>query len=714
MVGNPGPEHDTVLARTVFRSVVRRALDEGVVGSASGPEGTVDGGLRRSVLTEGVLAGVRPAAVPRLFARGYHDRAASFRGRERRAFHATMAPVVRWLEDQTTRLIWPEVERQGPPEEAGWVREMTARQLARRGRERLRVPVRLPWLLAALDPGSETRAISHLPGPDAASRIDRLLAKPEHRFAIVRRLAAEGGGPRVLRSLCASPAFFEEDELCRRLLSDGDSGQISCALFALCLNPGMAPGVAGRLAEALAERPFPDVAERCVEVYAQAALSPAVPEDVSQALLELVAVALEEGEAGPGGEVLLDAVRRDGRLFRHVFLAADAADALTGAPEVAAALRRHVWELFATTFSPAGVTHPLHDEAFAACVGRAVASRAGEAPDSVADLLAVGQALPELAAHLRPEAPASLETLFHAAFARAVLAGARQAWAGEPGGEVALRLYGTVARLAAGPAHRLLGSGLLGVLEHRVEPGRLERIVPGMLAEVGRLEAREALPPVRRQRTDPNLRAVPPSKPEVPAAAETPAPAEAPAAAEPAAPPAPSEPKEYVVPAASPGTALLRVLLLPLRSLGMGLEGQLRIEDDRLRFSESARLGTAMLRERHAEVALSEVGEVATRPSPAQVYRLVGLGILLSFASAGMVLFFYGLRASHLGLSLLGAGVGLLGLLLDGGCHRAWLEGQGSSVVTIRRSDGETALCCRVDGEAATRLLERLEADGES
>ena len=684
MVGTPGPELDLALARTVWSALTRQAA-------------------RGAVPT--IPVGVAPKACPALFAVGYHGRARELGPAERRDFHAAMAPLLRTLDDGTGLPLWREVVRTAPPDESGFLHAAATSDLARRGRSALRIPVRFPWLLLALDPLAETRSLSLLPGPDVAGRVAQLLWDPRHRFAVVRRLAAEAGDPRLLRSLCASPRFFGPDLLCARLLADGDSAQISCALFALCHNPGPSPEVADALAGALAERPLAEVADRCVELYAQASLFSAVPGDTAQAVLEFVVVAAEEGEAGPNGEVLLGAVRDDGRSFRHLFLPAAVADAVAESdPSLAEALRRGVFERFARTFTPAGVTHPLNDEAFGDRIGAVIAARAQVDSGSVADLLAVGDTLADLAAHLRPEAPGSLQTLFHAAFARAILSAARRAWSQEPGGPIALSLYGTMARLAAGPASRLLGSGLLGALEHRVEPGNLAAIVPSLLREVGRLEARDsspAVPAIGRYRTDPRLAAV-------------------------SLPPEPGPPEEFRVPASSVGAArtpllallrlflgaelVLRVLSLPLRALGMRRDGQLALEEDAFRFRESVRLGSLTLRSQHTELDLSEVSSVRAEPSPGAVYRLFGWGILVSFVSVGMFLFFDGLRSQRLGLAVAGISFGVLGLLLDGACQRAWLDGRGRSVVTFEDDAGQRVLCCRIDALAAERLLARLKA----
>jgi len=687
VVGKPGPEHDAALAKAVYSSLTRQA-------AGVGPP-----------VDEALLGGVEVALWPRLFAEGYHARCAEKDPADRRAFHVAAAPLIRSLEDHTGKPIWTAVARTAPDGEAGWIHEAAAADLARRGKSPLRVPVRFPWLLSALDPLAETRSLSLLPGPDVASRIDALLADPAHRLEVVRRIAAEAGDARLLRSLCASPRFFGADQLCARLLAEGDSAQISCALFALCNNPGPAPDVADALAGALVERPFVEVARRCVEIYAQASLFSAVPADISQAVLDLVALAAEEGELGDGGEVLLAAVEADGRVFRHLFLPAAVADAVeASSPDLAASLRRGVFERFIGTFTPVGVTHPLNDEAFGDRIGAVLASRAQTDPDSVADLLAVGGALGDLAVHLRPEAPGSLETLFHASYARAILAAARRGWSQQPGGRTALLLYGTMGRLASGPACRLLGSGLLGALEHHVEPGRADAIVPSLLLEVGRLEARESapsVPAVSRHRTDPQLRAV-------------------------SVPAGPPEPEDFKVPAAAVGTArtpwmallrlytgieiLIRVLALPLRALGLHRDGQLEIDGDNVRFRESVRLGAMTLRHQETELGIEEFVSVRAEPSPATIYRLTGWGILVSFASIGMMLFFDGLRTQRLSLALAGGGVGLLGLLVDGACHRAWLEGHGRSVVTFEDEDGDRVLCCRLDDPAANTLLDRLKA----
>lgn len=744
MVTNPGPQGDIALGRAVFSDLVGRAF-----GGTEGP--AVDGEALLAPLRE---QGIEDDSVPRLFALGYYDRADELPDPDRRAFHATMAPVIRWVESHVPHSLWPEVEARAQQPELDWMREVAALDLARQGDPWEAAGMRAPWLLAALEPQSPGGSIDELPSPHAAARLRRVLLTPDHRFAVVRRIAAEARDVRLVRALCGEPAFFEEDRLCLVLLLAGDSAQISCALHALRLRPEHEEAVAEALLTALAGQPFAEVADRVVEIHAQASLVPGVRTILAGALLDLSVEAADDDRLGEGGRSLIQATRRDARFFRHSFLAADVAEAVGGRhPELAEALRRDLFEGFAATFTPAGVAHPLNDQAFALKIGGVLAARGEVDPDSVADVMTVGEQLGDLAEHLSIGSPAGLSSRFYATFSRTLLAAARHAWGDRAGSDNAIGLYGALAHLAVGPARRLLGQGFFGALDSRISDGDEQPITRELLLEAGRMEAGGTLHKAVLHQTGANLRAIGGpikrtlSRPEAIVAAP-PGPVQgapfeqAPKAQDAAAamasvkvlsaaatypePAVARVAEDLRVPALNAqgrttpfavairllaGVELLsRFLSLPLRLVGYRHTGNLELTDEELRFDESTRVAGVTLRSRSGSVPVANLTAVRTAPSPASVYRVFGVGLLLTGASFGMVTFFDGLKASRFDLAVAGVALGVLGMLLDGACHRAWRSARDESVLTIERNGAGPALAWRLDGAHAETLLRRLGA----
>ena len=727
MVSNPGPQGDIALGRAVFSDLVGRAF--------GGTEGIAPGDALLGDLRE---QGIEEDAVPRLFALGYYDRADELPDPDRRAFHATMAPVIRWVESHVPHSLWPEVEARAQQPELDWMREVAALDLARQGDPWEAAGMRAPWLLGALEPQGPGGSLDEIPGPEVSQRLRRVLLTPGHRFAVVRRIAAEARDVRLVRALCAEPAFFEEDRLCLALLLAGDSAQISCALHALRLRPEHEEAVAEALLTALSSHAFKDVAERVVEIHAQASIVPGARMTLTGALLDLVVEAADAGLLGAGGADLFSAVRRDARFFRHAFLPAEVAEAVGGRhPELADALRRRLFEGFAATFTPAGVAHPLNDQAFALKIGTVLTARAERDPSTLADVLTVGDQLGALAAHLSIGNPAGLASRFHATFSRALLAAARHAWSERAGSDNAVRLYGGLAHLAVGPAKRLLGQGFFGALDARIQAAGDQPITRELLLEAGRMEAGGTLRKAVLHQTGANLRAAggpiqrPLSRPEQ----------IAPAAVAPQTPPPtpqldsaldalreapPPEIEDLKVPALNAqgrttpfavalrlmaGVELLaRFLSLPLRLLGYRRSGNIELTDEELRFDESTQMAGMTLRTSSGSVPVANLTAVRTAPSPSTVYRVFGIGLLLTGASFGMILFFDGLRASRFDLAFAGVSLGVLGMLLDGACHRAWQSARDQSVLTIERSGSGPTLAWRLDDVHAESLLRRLEA----
>ncbi len=141
-----GPQAELDLGKAVFADLVGRAF-----GSA-GPVPTDGPGVVESCAARGV----EQEAIPRLFALGYYDRVDELPADSRKAFHATMAPVIRWVESQVPHSLWPEVEARAQQPELDWMREVAALDLARQGDPWDSSGMRAPWLLSALEPQTPT------------------------------------------------------------------------------------------------------------------------------------------------------------------------------------------------------------------------------------------------------------------------------------------------------------------------------------------------------------------------------------------------------------------------------------------------------------------------------------------------------------------------------------------------------------------------------
>lgn len=718
----------------------------------------LDGGAERVPLVD-VLVGTRrpPAAIEQvaaLFAMGYAARLAPLDPVERRTFTLRVVGML------------PGVERSGPFVLSDYVDHVcdeddalrfwqiyvdrVAAEISRRAAGEPRSAAE-PWLLSRL---LDLHEQGPTPPPSAAwlvltRHVNRVLQTHRHRWRFIRHLVEGCEDPRMLHYLCTAPTMAQDPEVLTVFLTRGNDKLISCALFTLFVYPDTDEVVEATL-DHLRGRPFPEVAARLVDLYAQIHL----PRQPGPALLRLaagvgrhVAAHIDDGPV----DALLQAVSNDARSLRQCLLLTDAVELSAGprGPRHQQLLER-VATTFFKAFTPSGSEHPLNDEVWRGAVRQAICRLVAlEGPEIGDRLERFGMELAREARRWYPDeddasraARVRLTGRFVGMFADTLLGVCRSLYADEATRAAALDGYRILVQVFRAHASIAHGTGWFGAVEYVLPtffpdlaagPGDGDLEAPddertrAAAALVARVE-HELWPPM----AGPTVRlAVPPGGP-------------ARSTAEPAS--------EARSPAVDPGGPSLRrrldrdrPLTAPARLIGrstgrlaallraytgfdvaadlarrlLGLfgyrhAGRVTLTGRELVVVDEVRLLGRSVRRTTESYRLDELRGVRVRQQMRAFYLGFGLTALAVAGVLGGHLVFVGLRGGETRLALAGAAILAAGLAVDAAMFRLFDRNRGTLVLELTLGARPRRLRLLVDAERGAEVLDAfMTADAE-
>jgi hypothetical protein len=629
-----------------------------------------------------------------------------------------------------------------------------------------------PWLL--------TRLLAlHAEGPSPPRgswltllrHVNRVLQAHRHRWRFIRHLAEGCHEPRMLLHLCTAPAMVEDAEVLPVFLVRGNGRLVSCALLTLQAYPDAHAAVDLSLAE-LAARPFPEIAPRLVEIYAQLHLFPSIPRGSAlERLLKGIRTLTAEMLTSAPLDVLPTAVARDSRALRHLLLLVDVEPAIRAVDAVVAEqFLSRVLTTWNQTFTPSGVDHPLNDTLWRDAVVRAAVAdlrRRGEVALSRFETALMGlSSAAEQWAQGDEARHAQLMTRFVGRFGSLWLEVCRALHRESEDERLVLSAYALLVRAYAGHEAYAHGTGAFGAAEYVVPSLFPDLLGATTIVEPGRLQAAAALvarverslraghegehepvadPVPRRPRlvsTPPGqaldvdeprarligleedeveVRRAPPSRPParlVPIEALDEEPAllrETPTRER------PFEALGVVakgrggavatVLSTYSGLALAREALdTVLRFVGVRTQVRLRLTDREVIVARATDLAGETLASDGWSCALTALESVRVTARLQKFYAVLGAGSLGVSAIAGGHLVFVGLRGADVGLAGLGAGAVLVGLTVDALLGRIARRHRETLELELRAAGRPDRVRVMLDARAGAQLLDAFMA----